>query len=161
MVTGKTEDQNYYIGELGGQLGFMCAIATIEYILGSTTLVVNSCNNISALRRAIIHQEAVQPRLKQVDLISCLSDVYQSIDSGMYLVHVYVHHNSGKTVSILTLLASLNVRMDALAEHIMAPFIILPETRNTTAIGLLAHFRLPSVSIHRSPIHSNLAQYIP
>ena len=50
MVPGKPEDHNSYRGELGGQLGVVCAIKFTDSILGSTTLVVNICDNISALR---------------------------------------------------------------------------------------------------------------
>ena len=59
METCKLEDQNSYQGELGGQIGVMCAIEIMDCIAGSTTLVVNCCDNISALRQAIIHPEAV------------------------------------------------------------------------------------------------------
>ena len=101
MVSGKPEDRNSYQGELGGQLGFICAIEIMESMLGSTTLMVNSRNNISAPRRASIHPEAVKLLWKQVDLISCLSDAFNSIDLGMSLVHVYGHHNSDNLASTL------------------------------------------------------------
>ena len=77
MVTGKPEYQKSYQGELRGQIGVMCAIKIMEPILGSTTLRVNSCNNISALRQATIHLEAVKLIRKQVYLISYLSNIYQ------------------------------------------------------------------------------------
>ena len=92
----------------------------MESIVGRTTLMVNSCNNISALRQVPIHPEAVKSQWKQADLISRLYGAYQSIASGMSLVQVYGHHNNGNPVSTLTPLAYLNVRLDALAEHIMA-----------------------------------------
>ena len=124
MVIDKPEYRNSYQGELGGQLGVMCTIKTMEAILGSTTLVVNSCNNINVLRQATIHPEEVKPRWKKVDLISRLSDVYQSIDSGMSLVHVYGHQNSGKLASTLTPLSYLNAILEKLAAHIMASFML-------------------------------------
>ena len=102
----------------------MCAIKIMEYILIRTTLVVNSCNNINVLRQATIHPEEVKPIWKKVDLISRLSDVYQSIESGMSLLQVYGHQNRGKSASTLTPLASLNVRLDALVEHIMPSFLV-------------------------------------
>ena len=55
MVPGKTEYQNYYQGEIGGQLGVMCTIQIIESIMGSTPLMVDNCDKISYLRRALIH----------------------------------------------------------------------------------------------------------
>ena len=55
MITRKTEDQNSYQGELGVQLGFMCAIQSIESIMVRNPLVVDSCDNIRALRQALIH----------------------------------------------------------------------------------------------------------
>ena len=79
VVPGKPEYQNSYREELGSQFGVMCAIKIMESITGITTLVVNSCDNISSLRRATIHPEAVKSIWKQVDLISRLSDVYQSM----------------------------------------------------------------------------------
>ena len=85
----------------------MYTIKIMEFILVSTTLVVNSCDNISALRQAFIHPEAVTSQWKQADLISRLYDVYHLIGSGMSLVHVYGHNNSGKSESTLTPLASL------------------------------------------------------
>ena len=53
MIQGKSEDKNSYWGELGGQLGVICTIKIMESIVGSTALVVSSCDNISALRRAV------------------------------------------------------------------------------------------------------------
>ena len=88
MVPGKPKYQNSYQGELGGQLRVMCAIKIMEYILGSTTLVVNSCDNISALRRATIHPEPVKLRWKQVDLISRL---YIKIYYPMATNHTSAH----------------------------------------------------------------------
>ena len=49
MVPGKPEDQKSYQGELGRELGVMCAIKIMDSNLGSTALVVNSCDKISAL----------------------------------------------------------------------------------------------------------------
>ena len=51
-------------------------------------------------------------------------------------------------------IASLNVRLDALAEHIMASFIILLATRSTIAVGFLDTYVLSIVSIHGVPVHS-------
>ena len=119
MVPGKPEDQNYYRGELGGQLGFMCAIKIMESILGGP-LVINSCDKISILRQASIYPEAVKSIWKQLDLISRIFDVYNSMESGMSLVHIHEHQNNGRLDSNLTPLAPLNVRMDPLVEQIMA-----------------------------------------
>ena len=69
MLPVKPEDQNSYRGEIGFEIGFMYAIKIMECIVGRTTLVVNSCNNISAVRLATIHPEAVKLRWKHVDLI--------------------------------------------------------------------------------------------
>ena len=94
MIPGKPEYHNSYRGELGGQLGVMCVIQIIESIMGSTPLVVYFCDNISALRWASIHPESVTSRWKQANLISCVSDVYHSIESIIPVVHIHVHHNS-------------------------------------------------------------------
>ena len=138
----------------------MCVIKIMVSILGSTTLVVNICDNISALRQATVHPEVVKSIWKQVDIISRLSDVYQSMKSGMYLVQVYEHQNSGRPVSTLTPLEYINIRMDSLAEHIMAAFHLSSATRNTIAIGLSDLHGITSAPIHRAPVHSNIAQYI-
>ena len=89
----------------------------------SPPLIVDSCDDISALRRASIHPESVTSRWKQADRISCLSDVYHLIDTGMLLVHVYGHQNRGKTDSTLHPVVSLNVRLDVLVEFIIAPLL--------------------------------------
>ena len=68
----KSEDQNYYLGELGGQLGVICAIQIIDSIMGSNPLVVDSCDNISTLRRYLIHPELVALRWKQSYLFPCM-----------------------------------------------------------------------------------------
>ena len=60
MVPGKPEDHNSYRGEIGGQIGVICAIGIMESTVVSTTLVINSYDNKSALRRATIHPEAVK-----------------------------------------------------------------------------------------------------
>ena len=138
----------------------MCAIEIMECILGSPTLVVNIFDNMSALRRATIHQEVVKSLWKQADLISQKSGAYHSIDSGMLLVHIYVHHNSVNPTSTLTPLALLNVRLDPLSEHVMAEFLLSLATRNIIAVGFSDPCELPSTSIHGVPIHSNIAQSI-
>ena len=89
MVPGKTEDQKSCQGELGGQLEVICAIKIIESIIGSTSLVVNRCDNISAIRLSLMHPESVTLRWKQADLIFHLLDVYHSNEFGMLLVHIY------------------------------------------------------------------------
>ena len=83
MVPGKPEDQNSYQGELYVQLGVICVIQIMESILGSTTLVVNRYDKISALRKALIHPEAVTSRWNQAGLVSSMYDIYHSIDFGM------------------------------------------------------------------------------
>ena len=121
MVPGKLEYHNLYRGKLGGQtIRVMCAIKIMESAVGSTTLVVNRCNKISSLIQAIIHPEAVKSIWKQLDLISRIFDVYNSMESGMSLVHIHEHQNNGRLDSNLTPLAPLNVRMDPLVEQIMA-----------------------------------------
>ena len=146
MVPGKPLNHNSYRGELVVQLGVMCEIETMEYVLGSTTLMFNSCNNMSALRRASIHSESVKPQWKQSDFISCLSDAYQSINSGVSLVQMYGHQNSGNPASTLTPLASLNVILDKVEEHFMVSFLLSSATRNTIAVVLLDPYGLPIVS---------------
>ena len=76
------------------------------------------------------------------------------------MVQIYEHQNSGKLVPTLTPLESLNIRLDALTEHIMDSFLLLPETRNTIAVGFSDTYGLPSVSISGVPVHSILAQSI-
>ena len=50
MIPGKPEDQNYYQGQLGGQLRVMYKIQIIKSIMGTTQLAVDSCDNIGVLR---------------------------------------------------------------------------------------------------------------
>ena len=80
--------------------------------------------------------------------------------SGMSLVHVHGHQNSGRLASTLTPLSSLNVRLDALAKHIMEGFLLSSATTNTRDIGLLDLHGIPSVPIHGDPVHSNIDQSI-
>ena len=160
MVPGKPEDHKSYRGELIGKLRVMFAIKIIKSIAGSTTLVVNRCDNIRALRRATIQPEGVKLRWKQIDLISHLSDVYQSMDSIMSLVHIHGHQNIGRPASTLMVLGSLNVLLDELSEQIMAVFLISSSKSNTMAVGLLDPHIIPIVSIHGASIHSNIAQSI-
>ena len=136
----------------------MCAIQIIESIMGSTRLMVDSCDNISSLRRALIQPESVTWKWKQEDPISHMSDVYHSIDSGMQLVHVYGHHNIGKPASTLTTVSSLNVLLDALAEFIMTSFLSSSAPRTTIAAGFSDPYRLPIVSTSRVPVNSNISQ---
>ena len=58
------------------------------------------------------------------------------MDSGMTLVQVYGHQNRGIRASTLTPLEYLNVRLDSLAENIMAEFLISPASRNVIEIGI-------------------------
>ena len=89
MLPGKLEYQNSYRGELGGKLWFMYLIQIIESTMGSTSLMVDICDNILVLIQALIHLEAVTLEWKQAFFISCLFDVFHSIDSCMSMLHVY------------------------------------------------------------------------
>ena len=160
MLPGKPEDHKYYRGELGGQLGITCIIKIIESIMGSTSPVFDRYETISALRRAWIHLESVTLLCKQADLISCLFDVYHSIESRMALVHVYGHHNSWILASTLTPLASLNVQLDALEEYIIEPLLCLTAPRTPLVLLFSYPYGFPRLSNHRVPVHSNISQSI-
>ena len=60
MVSGKPEDHNSYQGELGGQIGVICKIQIIESLVGIALLLFDSCDNIIALRQALMHSESVK-----------------------------------------------------------------------------------------------------
>ena len=89
-----------------------------------------------------------------------MSDVYKSMDYRMSLVHAYGKHNSRRPTSTLMPLAYINVRLDALAEHIITEFLLPPATRNTIAIGLSDPHRIPRVSIHVELVKFNISQSI-
>ena len=57
-------------------------------------------------------------------------------------------------------LASLNIQLGALEEHIMDSFLILTATRKTIAVGFSDPYGLPNISIHGVTTYSNLTQYI-
>ena len=78
----------------------------------------------------------------------------------MSLVHIHGNYNSGNLESTLTPLASLNVILDALVEHIMASFLLSSATMNTTAVILSDPYGLPIVVIHRALVNSNITQSI-
>ena len=78
----------------------------------------------------------------------------------MSLVQFHGHHNRGRPASTLTSLKYLNVRLDAQSEHIIAAFLLSSATRNTIAIGLLDPYVMPSVSIQRAPVQSNITKSI-
>ena len=128
--------------------------------MGSNPLVVDSCDNIIILRRALVHLESVTSQWKHAGLIFRLSDVYHSVEYGISLVHVYGKNNSGGSASALTHLASLNVQLDALSEYIMASLISSPAQRTPLVVGLSDPYKLPSVSIFRVPVHSNSVRSI-
>ena len=50
MVPGEPADKNSYRGDLGGQIGVLRCIHCLEYIMGSSPLVANLCDNVIALR---------------------------------------------------------------------------------------------------------------
>ena len=135
----------------------MCAIEIMDSILGSTTPMVNRCDSISDLKQAKTYSEAVKLRWKQIDLISRMYHVYRSIYPVMPLLHVCKHQSIRRPESTLTPLSYLNVRLDALAENIIAAF---PTTINTISIGLSDLHRILCVAVHRALVHSNTAQYI-
>ena len=80
--------------------------------------------------------------------------------SGTSMVHVHGYQNIGRPESTLTALASLNIRLDALVEHIMAELILSSATRITMRIGISYLHGMSSVSIYGAPFHSNISQSI-
>ena len=64
IITGKPEYHNSDRGVLEGHLGVMCVIKIMESILGSTSPMFNTCDNISDLRQVSIHPESVKSRWK-------------------------------------------------------------------------------------------------
>ena len=66
MVPGAPADQNSYRGKLGKQLGIRSYIHHLEDMMGIINLVMNCCNNFTALRRSHIHPESVTPRCNKL-----------------------------------------------------------------------------------------------
>ena len=134
MYQGNQMIRTHIEEKFEGQLGVMCLIQIVESIMGITSLLVDICDNISSLGWASINPESVTLRWKQSYIISRLSNIYHSIDSGMLMVHVFGHQNSQILDSNLISIAYLNVQLDALSEYIMASFLRSPAPRIPLAL---------------------------
>ena len=132
VVPGKPVYQNSH----KGVFGVMWLIQNIDSIMGSTSLVVYSCDNIRNLIQALIHPESVTSQRKQVDIIYRLSGVYHAIDSCILLVHVYGHQNSRSSASTLTTLEYLNIWLDTLWVYTVESFLRSPSPRISLEVGL-------------------------
>ena len=159
VVPGPLGDNNAYRAELGGLLGQLLVLESIERLVPpqESYSIRVACDGKSALFRSMItSREEFNSRQKCFDLISAIISIRGRLRGTIHPIHVYGHQDDVNTS--LTQLEVLNVEMDSLAKAIMAETIRqnqdMPDALPITADGLI------QVDYKDIPITSNLASTI-
>ena len=129
------------------------AINSIVLPPGTLPSIIIACDGKSVLSKVNIGRENLQCKLKHIDLISIINNIWESSSFSIVKTHVYGHRDTA--AQPLTPLETLNCRMDLLAKRIAIQYIhhnqhpppILP-----TILG----FR--TIAIHGTPITSKIQQ---
>ena len=118
IVPSPEGESSAYRGELGGLLGQLLAIQSLEAqhqsIIQYTVQI--ACDGKSALFKSLLtDREYFSSRNRSFDIISHIIAVKEKLQAKIIPIHVYGHQDDlGRT---LTLLEKLNVRMDTLAKE--------------------------------------------
>ena len=156
IVPGSANSSNAYRGELGGVLGQLVIIYTIEQYLPPTKPydIQIACDGESALFRSLqATRDDFTSTHKSFDLISQIMVLRESIKGNIIPVHVKGHQDRDNTY--LSEREHLNVRMDVLAKEILEAAIRskedVPDALPLTKVGI------PQVDYQDIPISSSLA----
>ena len=128
IIPGPIGQSSAYRGELGGLLGQLIIIWSIEQCDPPTSpyTIPIACDGKSALFKSlVIYREAFSSQHKCFDLISQIIEIREEIIGTLQPTHV-LGHQDDKTV-LLTPLEVLNVRMDRLAKEILSTAITQEE----------------------------------
>ena len=159
IVPGPAGTSNAYRGELGGILGQLLVVYTIE-LYSPPTHPYNiriACDGESALFRSLqATRDDFTSTHSSFDLISQIMVLREAIQGTILPIHVKGHQD--RESLNLTAIEVLNVRMDKLAKEILQEAVVLgddiPDALPLTTTGL------PQVDYQDIPICSSLASTI-
>jgi len=120
IVPSPEGQSNAYRGELGGLLGQLIIIESLERLVPPTRpyKVPISCNGKSALLQSLVtSREYFNSRQKSFDIISAIISIRERIRGTLVPTHVTGHQDDRG--GELTHLEELNVKMDSLAKAIL------------------------------------------
>ena len=159
VVPSAPGDNNAYRAELGGLLGQLLLIESVEKIVPPSQpyTVRVACDGKSALFRSLLTtRDQFNSRQKGFDIISSIISIRERLCGDVLPVHVYGHQDD--TDKELSRLEVLNVEMDALAKAILSDAILMnqniPDAIPVTTDGII------QVDYKDMPITSNLASTI-
>ena len=142
VVPGPEGQSSAYRGELGGLLGQLVIIWSIEQRAPPPApyTIPIACDGKSALFKSLlISRESFSSQHKCFDLISQIIVLREGIRGKLKPTHVYGHQDD--TGRSLTSLEILNVRMDALAKEILSTVLSqdedVPDALPLSGIGLV------------------------
>ena len=116
VIPGKEAEQDPYRSELGGQLGLAAAVSAIILPHDATPRLTVACDGKAALGRVQLAANKTKAKMKSVDLISIISELWSTSSFKITKEHVYGHQDdSGRP---LTQMEALNCRVDILAKEI-------------------------------------------
>ena len=170
IIPGEPEDQNSYRSELGGQLGVISALISMDIDVPSSaqTPITTYCDGISALNTVLLPSSAIKARHKHADLISITASLWSSSPFKASTKHVRGHQDN--LARALTVPEHLNCKMDALAKRIALYQITSPQLLQifpSTSHGIGTIFckghRVSSnvqKSLYDNILHQKLLQYL-
>lgn len=145
-----------YRGELGGLLGILIVIWSLEQLIPPHRpyRIQVACDGKSALFQALLTpRDQFNSRQKSFDIISKIIDIRDQLAAEITPIHVKGHQD--KVTTQLTTLEALNVRMDNLAKEILHAAVIqdidIPDALPEDSSGLI------QVDFEEVPITSALA----
>ena len=116
IIPGSREDQDPYRSELGGQVGLASVITAIVLPDGVTPNITIACDGEAAIKRVNMDKSIIKANMKNVDMISIISDLWGDSSFTIDRQHVYGHQDD--TGRQLSPLEKLNCRVDSWAKEI-------------------------------------------
>lgn len=93
LIPGEGKDQDPYRSELGRQLGLAAFVTCIHLPPSSTHTLTIACDGISALNQVGLKKQKIKSKMKHVDLISAISEVWEDDECQLKKEHVYGHQD--------------------------------------------------------------------
>ena len=155
MLPGSIADQNAYRSEIGGQYGIALGVWALAQLCSLTaqSKIYCACDGSSALQRCHLKMDSIGASMKQFDLLSAVTEIWEALPIRVVPVHVYGHRD--ETGVELNRLEMMNVEMDCAAKAMMSIFLASrrprPSRQNTrpgmgrlTIEGVEVHSKLQS-----------------
>jgi exonuclease III len=160
QTPGEAESQNPYRSEVGSLVG--CSLLRLLLVIATKSYpkVTLACDNEKALRKVQPKSMKIKPSTKHSDLISVMTDIWNSCEGEIILEDVKGHADEEKEDSSLTVMERLNTLVDKAAKERRSQIQdnIHRKFSPLVGIGMIIINDIPTTDNHANKVQAHAAR---